>query len=179
MLLISQNLAKYDMVFPEETIFRINLAWVNNIQELIDILKKHENHPLFLDLPVGRLKPPDNKYTLEDLITILRSYEQIKYFAVSNVTSSNDISKYVELLPKNIIIVPKIENPSSIDNMEEITEALQGTEKIVMLDHDDLYSSLVKMNNSTKFQSYVKKLVDFCKKNNITLLRARGIIFSD
>jgi predicted CopG family antitoxin len=63
--------------------------------------------------------------------------------------------------------------------MEEITEALQGTEKIVMLDHDDLYSSLVKMNDSTKFQSYVKKLVDFCKKNNITLLRARGIIFSD
>ena len=80
---------------------------------------------------------------------------------------------------RNIIIVPKIENPSSIDNMKDITKELQGAKKIVMLDHDDLYASLVKMNDSIKFQSYVEKLVDFCKKNNITLLRARGIIFSD
>ena len=142
-------------------------------------LKKHENHPIFLDLPVGRLKPPNNKYTLEDLIIIIKSYKQIKYFAISNVMSSNDISKYNKLLPKNIIIVPKIENPSSIDNMEDITKELRGTKKIVMLDHDDLYASLVKMNDSVKFQSYIEKLVGFCKNNNITLLRARGIIFSD
>ena len=133
MLLISQNLAKYDMSFPEETIFRVNLAWVNNIQELTDTLKKHENHPIFLDLPVGRLKPPNNKYTLEDLITIIKSYKQIKYFAISNVISSNDISKYNKLLPKNIIVVPKIENPSSIDNMKEITKELQGTKYLICL----------------------------------------------
>ncbi len=176
MLLISQNLAKYDMVFPEETIFRINLAWVNNIQELIDILKKHENHPLFLDLPVGRLKPPDNKYTLEDLITILRSYEQIKYFAVSNVTSSNDISKYIELLPKNIIIVPKIENPSSIDNIsEKINSLLENLDKFKKQIKEIRSKTVYNIGRSR----YVKKLVDFCKKNNITLLRARGIIFSD
>ena len=179
MLLISQNLAKYNMGFPEDVVFRVNLAWVNNIQELIDTLKKRKNHSIFLDLPVGRLKPPNNKYTLKDLITILKSYKQIKYFAVSNVTSSNDISKYSKLIPENIIIVPKIENPSSIDNMEEIMKELRGTEKIVMLDHEDLYASLTKMNDSTKFQLYVEKLVGFCKKNNITLLRARGIIFSD
>ena len=75
--------------------------------------------------------------------------------------------------------MPKIENPSSIDNMEEITKELRGTEKIVMLDHEDLYAFLTKTNDSTKFQLYVEKLVGFCKKNNITLLRARGIIFSD
>ena len=34
MLLISQNLAKYNMEFPEDAVFRVNLAWVNNIQEL-------------------------------------------------------------------------------------------------------------------------------------------------
>ena len=50
MLLISQNLAKYDMSFPEEAIFRVNLAWVNNIQELTDTLKKHEKHSIFLDV---------------------------------------------------------------------------------------------------------------------------------
>ena len=53
MLLISQNLAKYDMSFPEEAIFRVNLAWVNNIQELTDTLKKHKTHSIFLDLPIG------------------------------------------------------------------------------------------------------------------------------
>ena len=63
--------------------------------------------------------------------------------------------------------------------MEDITKELRGTKKIVMLDHDDLYASLVKMNDSVKFQSYIEKLVGFCKNNNITLLRARGIIFSD
>ena len=66
MLLISQNLAKYNMEFPEDAVFRVNLAWVNNIQELIDTLKKRKNHSIFLDLPVGRLKPPNNKYTLKD-----------------------------------------------------------------------------------------------------------------
>ncbi len=54
MLLISQNLAKYNMGFPKDAVFRVNLAWVNNIQELIDTLKKHKNHSIFLDLPIGR-----------------------------------------------------------------------------------------------------------------------------
>ena len=40
MLLISQNLAKYNMGFPEGVMFRVNLVWVNNIQELIDTLNK-------------------------------------------------------------------------------------------------------------------------------------------
>ena len=66
--------------------------------------------------------------------------------------------------------MPKIENPSSIDNMEEITKELRGTEKIVMLDHEDLYAFLTKTNDSTKFQLYVEKLVGFCKKNNIGLI---------
>ena len=39
MLLISQNLAKYNVGFPD-VVFRVNLAWVNNIQELIDTLNK-------------------------------------------------------------------------------------------------------------------------------------------
>ena len=28
------------MGFPEDVVFRVNLAWVNNIQELIDTLNK-------------------------------------------------------------------------------------------------------------------------------------------
>ena len=40
MLVISQNLAKHNMGFAEDVVFRVNLAWVNNIQELIYTLNK-------------------------------------------------------------------------------------------------------------------------------------------
>ena len=41
MLIISQNLSNYDFNVPKNSVFRINLAWINNIDELVDILKKH------------------------------------------------------------------------------------------------------------------------------------------
>ena len=49
-----------------------------------------------------------------------------------------------------------------------------------MLDHDDLFLNLLKSNiSSDKFAYYVNNLIEFCKSNNITLLRTIGIIFSD
>ena len=108
MLLISQNLAKYDMSFPEETVFRVNLAWVNNIQELTDTLKKHENHSIFLDLPVGRLKPPNNKYTLNDIVLISQKHNNIKYIAISNVETETDLDEYLENIPKHAAPEPVI-----------------------------------------------------------------------
>ena len=49
-----------------------------------------------------------------------------------------------------------------------------------MLDHDDLYSNLIKSNiSSDKFSFYINKLVEFSKNQNITLLRTIGIVFSD
>ena len=53
-------------------------------------------------------------------------------------------------------------------------------EKIIMLDHDDLYTNLLKSDISTnKFSYYINNLIQFCKSNNIMLLRTIGIIFSD
>ena len=44
----------------------------------------------------------------------------------------------------------------------------------------DLYSNLLKSNiSSDKFSYYVNNLIEFCKSNNITLLRTIGIIFTD
>ena len=63
MLIVSQNLSNYDMNIPEDAIFRINLAWVNNIEELMKILKKHSSRQIFLDLPINRTKPPDKEQT--------------------------------------------------------------------------------------------------------------------
>ena len=71
MLIVSQNLTNYDIPIPKNAIFRVNLAWCDSIDELKNILKKHSNTKIFLDLPTKRIKPPNNRYTVEDLISII------------------------------------------------------------------------------------------------------------
>ena len=180
MLIVSQNISQYSISFPNDIIYRINLAWINNLQELERLLKKHDKQKIFLDLPINRIKPPNNKYSLDGIVSILNSYENIKYFAISNVNNANDLESYNDLIPKNVTIVPKIESPDGISNVSEIVQAIPGQEKILMLDHDDLFSALTKLNESPdKFKDYINELVEFCKENNITLLRTIGVIFSD
>ena len=180
MIIISQNLVNHNFAVPYDAIFRINLAWCDSIEEFETILNKYTTNFLFVDLPVNRVKPPNNKYSIEDLIPIIKSHKQIRYFAVSNVDSSDDLTKYNELLPNNVIIVPKIESPLAVSNIENIVNALKGPEKIVMLDHDDLFSSLLKNNEpESKFKEYIKTLITFCDENNVKLLRTVGVVFSD
>ena len=53
-------------------------------------------------------------------------------------------------------------------------------EKILMLDHDDLFSAIIKSNEATDvFKKYIQQLTDYCNSNKITLLRTIGVIFSD
>ena len=179
MRIFSQNLTNYDIPLPENSIFRINLAWINTLEELRSLLKKYANNEIFLDLPIGRTKPPNNKYSFEDLISILVSNKNIKYFAISNVNSSDDIKKFIDKIPEHVSLVPKIESPEGVLNIKEITDTL-GDEKIIMLDHDDLYSNLIKKNeNPEKFKNYIIDLTEFCQKNNVIMLRTIGVIFSD
>ena len=181
MLLISQNIKNhYNLKFPDDVVLRINLAWCNNLEELKEKLSNEKNAKFFLDLPQGRIKPPNNKYSLEEMIPILESNKQIKYFAVSNVEGKNDLQPFLDKLPDHINIVPKIESPNSILNIKEICDALKTEEKVVMLDHDDLFSSIIRKNeNKNNFQKYIRKLIDFCEKENISLLRTVGVMFSD
>ena len=179
MRIFSQNLTNYNISLPKNSIFRINLAWVNTLDELKSLLKKHANSKIFLDLPIGRTKPPNNKYTFDDLITILISNKNIKYFAISNVNSSDDLKKFVYRIPEHVSVVPKIESPEGVLNIKDITDML-GDEKIIMLDHDDLFSNLIKKNeNPEKFKDYITNLTEFCQKNNVIMLRTIGVIFSD
>ena len=180
MILISQNITNYDIPIPENSVFRINLAWVNSIAELKKLLEIHRTRVIFLDLPVNRTKPPNNKYSLNDIISILENYDSIRYIAISNVETEKDLDEYLKVVPENITIVPKIESHKGIENIKDITEKLEYKERFVMLDHDDLYSNLLKSNISLgKFSFYVNNLIEFCKSNNITLLRTIGIIFTD
>ena len=180
MLLISQNAENYDIILPNNAVFRINLAWCNSINELEEKLSSNKKSNFFIDLPVGRIKPPNNRYTLEDIFPIIKNNSNVKYFAVSNVESKNDLIEFLEKLPDSVNIVPKIESPNAIQNINEICNALKTEKKMVMLDHDDLFSSIIRnKENKNSFQDYIKKLVDYCQENNIALLRTVGVVFSD
>ena len=140
---------------------------------------KNKNSEIFLDLPVGRTKPPNNKYSFDDIVIILKKNDNIRYFAISNVNSADNIRELIEKIPKHVSLVPKIESPDGVKNIEEITKLL-GDKKIIMLDHDDLYSNLIKKNEEPeKFKEYISNLTNFCQKNNIIMLRTIGVIFSD
>ena len=178
MLIISQNLTNYEVDIPQDAIFRINLAWVDSIADLESQLKKISS-PVFLDLPTGRTKPPNNNYSLDQISGIVKENSNIKYFAVSNVESSSDLSIYLDCFGDSLTLVPKIETKKGIDNIAEITEVLSG--KIyLMLDHDDLFRDLQdKGIPPSKFFVIIDKLVDFCDSKSIQLLRMRGVIFSN
>ena len=179
MLIVSQNMTNYDVQLPRDTILRINLAWINDLETLKNILEAKSENSIFIDLPKNRTKPPNNRYSMDEIKPILESYSNIKYFALSNVDSAEYLSEYLDYIPKNIVIVPKIESHLGIKNIEEIIKLL-GDEKIVMLDHDDLYSSMLKKNDDPKnFQVYIQQLIDFCNKNNVALLRTVGVMFAD
>ena len=179
MLIFSQNLENYGFPIPQNAVFRINLAWINTLKELKVILEKQRSHKIFLDLPANRAKPPNNKYDIDDLIPIIESNPNIKYFAVSNIHSVENLKIYLNTIPKRVIIVPKIESVDGVTNVKQITDAL-GINKILMLDHDDLYSSIINSKQPTsKFLECFNNLVDYCDNHNIILLRTIGVVFSD
>ena len=99
MLVFSQNKTNYNIPIPSGTIYRINLAWVNDLDELEKLLKKHSKHEIFLDLPIRRIKQPHNSYNLKEIIPFINNNTNIKYFAISNVKTSNDLDEYLSLLP--------------------------------------------------------------------------------
>tara|TARA_Y100001936_G_scaffold86195_1_gene84478 strand:+ start:23892 stop:24464 length:573 start_codon:yes stop_codon:yes gene_type:complete len=180
MKIISQNIVNYGFDIPSDTIFRVNLAWCSSIEELKKILELHTSHKIFLDLPIKRIKPPNNRYTLDDLIPLFSEYAQISYLAISNVDSEQDLEEFLEKVPDRIVLVPKIESPTAVDNISEIVNKISNKEKIVMLDHDDLFTNIKKKNgNSEDFTKYIQTLKNFCNEKQVTLLRTVGVIFSD
>ena len=179
MLIVSQNLTNYEIDIPEDAIFRINLAWINDLKELEVILEKHKTRKIFLDLPTNRTKPPNNKYDIAELIPIIKSNQNIKYFAISNINSLDDLEMYISLVPKHVTLIPKIESVEGVSNIKQITDAL-GDTKIIMFDHDDLYSSIIKSKQPiSKFLECFNKLTEHCNEQNVVLLRTIGVVFGD
>lgn len=168
----------YGMVFPDDVVLRINMAWVENIEKFKETLDKHDSD-FFIDFPSGRVKPPNNKYTMAQLMPIFQDYPNIKYLAISNVESPDDIVKYSELIGQRPRIVPKIETVRGVKNISKISTKLSRGDYI-MLDHDDLFTDVIKKNQSTKdFLDLIDTLVSFCNSSDFNLLRTRGVIFSE
>ena len=179
MLIVSQNLTNYEIDIPQDAVFRVNLAWINNLKELEIILEKHRSRKIFLDLPANRTKPPNNQYSIDELAPIIKSNQNIKYFAVSNINSIDDLEMYFNTIPKHVTLIPKIESVEGVSNIKQITDAL-GTTKIIMFDHDDLYSSIIESNQPTsKFLECFNNLVEYCDNHNVVLLRTIGVVFGD
>ena len=117
MFLISQNIESYDVQLPDDAVFRINLAWCNSLQELENKLQKNKKKKFLIDLPIGRIKPPNNKYSLDGLLPIINEKENIHYFAISNVESKDDLKPFLEKLPPRALrerfVRLKLECPST------------------------------------------------------------------
>ena len=77
-------------------------------------------------MPVGRIKPPNNRYSLDEMIPILESNTHVKYFAVSNVETKQDLEEFLQKIPEHIDIVPKIESQKAVLNIDEICNSLKS-----------------------------------------------------
>ena len=51
MLIASQNITNYDVELPKDVVFRINLAWINDLESLKNILETKSENKIFIDLP--------------------------------------------------------------------------------------------------------------------------------
>ena len=178
MLLISQNLMNYEMEFPDDVVLRINMAWVDNIKKFKETLDRYDLD-FFIDFPSGRIKPPNNRYTIDQLVPIIKAYKNIKFLAISNVETPEEIDKYSAYFDNRPQIVPKIETIKGVKNIANICSSL-STGDYLMLDHDDLFTNVIKNNLDTEaFIKLVDNLVSFCDSSKLNLLRTRGVIFSE
>lgn len=177
MILVSNNLRNY-MKIPDHYVIRVNLAWTFSLEDLVENLDSYTND-FFIDIPSGRTKPPSNKYSLEALHPLFLKHPNVRYLAISNVEKSSQLENY-GMFGARPILVPKIESIAGVENIDEIMSGIK-TEKIIMIDHDDLHTSLISngVPPSKLYTDYIDPLLDYCSDNNISALRTRGIVFSD
>jgi len=173
MLIYSSNLKEYDVKFNKEAVMRINIAWIKTYSELKSMLEENKDKGIFLDYPKGRSKPPKPILIFSEVLTLVRDYKNIKYFATSNAESKESIRILRRKIPEYIQLVPKIETLRGIKNLLSICK--EGKTQIVMLDKEDLYIDLDK--NNIKFNYWIKTIRDICRENKITLLELQGVIF--
>ena len=184
MFLISNNLVNKDfgLFSKPDTVIRINIAWIESIKQLRKILSEL-NYEVFIDFPENRKKPPLSKINLQELIAVIKDFETVKYFAVSNVESENTVFLYKKILPDSICFVPKIETIKGVNNLENII--LHAQTKYIMVDTEDLFLDC-QINKSKQAEStdvfFLKTLdhiYETAIKLNTNVLKIQGVVFHD
>lgn len=180
MIVVSQNLLKYGVEIPKDAILRFNLAWQKDItrSNTYAILMKYYKYKILLDIPIGRRKPPNYEHEIQDVVNLVNDCSNIEYVAISNIENYSQVMFYQSKF-KGSKIVPKIESYIGLRNVKEIIRALNYEDKVLMLDHQDLYSDLARMGVESDYLGLVDALEEGCKNAGVHLLKSIGIVFSD
>lgn len=173
-MIISNNALKLFDVLPNNIIIRINVAWCKTVNELTTIIE-NATHPIYLDYPTNRSKPPTTKISISDVIDVANNNYRVQYFAFSNAEEPAKVKVLRCLVHERIQLVPKIETVKGVKNMVDICEA--ANTNMIMLDHEDLYINV--KHNSLLFNKYMKQVLKQGKKNNINVFKVQGIIFDE
>jgi citrate lyase beta subunit len=171
-----------DRVIPDDAVIRINLAWefsLDQLREDLRFIQEIGPYDVWLDDPVGRKKPPNNRYTIDELTQIVQEFPQVKYIAVSNVESPQDLQAYLRAFP-DCNIVPKIESRQAIFNLGMILRALPEEDRYLMLDREDLFSDFIRKGKpSDGFLDTVQHVHDLARGQKTQVLELKGVVFSE
>jgi len=173
MILISNHLLTlHQFKNVDDVVIRINMAHVKDIKELKQFVNKKQD--VFLDYPKGRTKPPVPSLSLTDAITFTHKYDNIKYFATSNIEEIAEVDLICDMLPDHVSFVPKIETLRGVQNLESLFK----TGKIfhIMLDGEDLYTDI--NNDVDLFLNLKDRVQHNCMKYGVELLELYGVVFS-
>ena len=172
MILLSNHL----LILPEfrdikNVVVRINMAHVKDrtqLEKFVDV-----DYDIFLDYPKGRTKPPVPTLHVPDALEMISKYENIKYFAVSNIETPSEVKMISSCLPEHVSFVPKIETLDGVINLKSIFET--GFVKHIMLDSEDLYTNV--RNDQELYIQLKRRAKTTCNKFNVELLELYGVIF--
>ena len=173
MILISNHLLtlpQFENV--DDVVIRINMAHVKDLKELKRFVSRSDE--VFLDYPKGRTKPPVPTLSLTDAINFTHKYDNIKYFATSNIEEVAEVDLICDMLPEHVNFVPKIETLKGVLNLDKLFET--GKIHHIMLDSEDLYTDIA--NDVDLFLNLKGRVYDNCMEYGVELLELYGVVFS-
>ena len=173
MLLISNHLTQLDQFKKlKDVVIRINMAHVKDSKQL----EKFVNVPydVFLDYPKGRSKPPLPSSNLDEAIAFTKKYNNIKYFATSNIEEIAEVNLICEMLPEGVSFVPKIETLKGVLNLSKLFDT--GKIKHIMLDSEDLYTNI--QNDVELFINLKERVRRVCNDYKVECLELYGVVFN-
>lgn len=173
MILISNHLTQLGQFKKlKDVVIRINMAHVKDSKQLEEFV--NVPYDIFLDYPKGRSKPPLPSSNLDEAIEFTKKYDNIKYFATSNIEEIAEVNLICEMLPKGVSFVPKIETLKGVLNLDKLFNT--GKIKHIMLDAEDLYTNI--QNDVELFINLKERVRRVCKEYNVECLELYGVVFS-